>query len=1115
MKNFILKMMVALVAFASGAGVVRAQLLPTCFGACEWDDMMTHLLETPSAISGYDLQDKVSRADLYHLSSMAKSVNMMPMSVYDKTTALQYAEFMSLIIKEFGYKSDFLKDVSAGRQIDLSSMINDEIMESVFNLRFILQILSHVADNYNSMIQPGFETMNYGNMHFLERTLYGNDVVMAARDPYYVETIMRMCDKLGFTFNIDESEIDILDYIIDISSEGDLDAFSKIWKDLLRLRLCVNVVWQDDLHNLLLSYAQLEVGMDEYILEFNKVVREYHSAELSKMLIPLYSLRMRSLEEMMNTSNYIDELLREGKPYAEYLPWMCPEECRVDGFEEYRVSYLKLSKAIIRSIGYEINEIAWSQQHESLSPVFSMFRVSNISELISVIGHFALDMVYEGYNDAYTIVEDIFRLALSGYYDPHMMARVATAYTDVSFSKVEMIIDVILITWIEHRKDQWIGGAESPARIDAMMMTALAGLTVNKEKYITMAARYVQEITEFIVKLPAEDRIYYNFHLASLYSMMGMGYAARELISNDLKELYKSNPVEEAYAMFESYYQQEDYDNAIKYVKPAMGMDGLTFALYAMETSFRTRKYSQASRLSETYLQNRHMMSENLFLVTSEDKSDLSAIYRHYDINSLTGVLESSYGKSSCTDCLAALLFDWSLISKGELLRSMKEWHSYMMDNDDKMFGMYDLYNAFTSDSEKEGTGVYGAYANVVSFELSDQLRNDYVAPNDSTRVTSKDVADRLENGSYAVEFCNISDVYYAALVGKGYKSPELYRLCSKEDIMSVSADMFTEYLYDDTASLKKLYDLVWEPVLKKIPEGSDIYCSLDGVLNLLNVELFCDDSMRYVGDLYDIHRVSTTASIKEPVKMTDISRAVLYGNLNYFMNKQEITSDSNKYIYNAAEAKYRGAVMDYVVPREYLDETAEEVRRVSQLLVENQVDTLKFEWNRGTEFSFKSLSGRDFDVLHMATHGFWWGSERDANGQYVPPMRRSGLVLAGSDEEPISSDKAGVLTAQEISELDLSSVDLLVLSACQTAGGEIQEDGVFGLQRGFKQAGVGTIVMTLWPVRSDMTQQLMTLMYENLAKGYDAREAFYNARTEVRNHYKKASDWGAFIILD
>lgn len=821
------------------------------------------------------------------------------------------------------------------------------------------------------------------------------------------------------------------------------------------------------------------------------------------------------MAEMLSTSKYIDELLKEGRPYAEYLPWACPEECRTKGFNEYREAYLRLSKMAIRSLGYEINTALFMQQNESAAPLFRMFGVSNLSELIYVIGSFALDMIYEGYNDAYTIVEDVFRLAQSGYYDPHLMARVATAYTDVSYSKVEMIIDVILIPCIEHRVEEWVQGAETPARIDAMLMTALAGLTVNKDKYLTMAARYVLEISDFVEKIPVENRTYFNLHLTNLYSLMGLGYRSRDLIAHDLRELFNSNPDQEAYAMFASYYEQGDYDNAVKYVKPAIGQKGITYVISAMETAFRTGQYRMASRLSETYLHNRHMMSENLFLVTSEDKSDLSAIYRKYDIRSLTGVLETSYGKSSCADCLAGLLYDWSLISKGELLRSMIDWHGYMMENDDKLFGLYDLYNAFSSDAEEEGAWLHGGYANVASFELSDQLRSDYEAPEDAPRVTSNDVADRLDNGSYAIEFCNISDTYYAAVVGNGYKCPKLYRLCSKDDIMSVSADVFTEYLYDDATSLRKLYDMVWEPVLSLIPEGSDIYCSLDGVLNLLNVELFCDDSLRYVGDVYDIHRVSTTASIGEPVKMEDLSNAVLYGNLNYSMNQTEITADSDKYIYNAAEAKYRGAVMDFVVPREYLRETGNEVRDVAGVLGANGVDTLLFEWNDGTEFSFKSLSGKDFDVLHMATHGFWWGSETDAAGKKISPMRRSGLVLSGSEEEPLSSDKAGVLFAQEISDLDLSSVDLLVLSACQTAGGEIHEDGVFGLQRGFKQAGVGTIVMTLWPVNSAMTQTLMTVMYENLADGQDAREAFYNARDEVRRHYQKASDWGAFVILD
>lgn len=1104
-------MMLALVVFHA-----HAQQSSPCAGNCEWEVMMHNLLDDPEAILKYDIQDKVSRADLHHLSYMVNIINQIPPGTYaNETVAQKYAELLRLIIMEYGQKADFMKEISMGRQLDASlDYSSGNYVEIISGLRLVATVQRQcVGTEY--MIPSSFKAMNYGNLHFLERVLYGNDVVMADKDPYYSKVLKRLCKTLDIPFHIDSAEDNILNYVQEVYSKGDVEAFSKIWKDIMRLRLCVNTIWQADLNTLLLSYALMELSMDEYLYEFSAAVREYHSDEFAKLIIPLYSMRIRSYEECVNTMNYVNKLLEKGKPYAQYLPWACPEESKTEGFEEYSEAFMKLSKIVIRTLGYELNETLIDQANDGFTSILNFFGVSNLGELLYTIGNFALDMFFKGYNDAYTIIEDLLRFAELGYYDPYQMARVAMVYTDISYSKVEEIIDVLLIPNIEYRIELWAQGADTGARIDAMLLASLAGLTVNKDKYKTMAARYVLEIEQFIAKLPEEEKIYYYVALTDVYSSLGLGYRSRDIIKNNLADLYKHNKESMDATIFMSYYNQGRYDDAIKYVKPALKASGVTYALASMETAFRTENYKLAAKLADTYLYNRYLMIENLLMATAENKSDLNSLMRQNDIKSLQYILESSYDKKSCSDLLARVVYDWTLISKGGLLKSMTNWHSYMMENDEKLFGAYDLYNAFSKGQDTGDVPMPGEYASLVSYELSDQIRTNYSWGELVPRVTVNDVVKNLPVGSYAVEFCNIADDYYAVLAGKEYKSPKLYRICSKNDITSISADLFTEYLYDDEKSLRKLYNLVWEPVLKQIPEGADIYCSLDGVLNLLNVELFCDASMRYAGDVYDIHRVSSTASIKEPVKMADFSKAVLYGDLNYYMNQTEVSADSDKYIYDAANAKYRGAVMDFVVPREPLDETREEVRAVAELMAKNQVDTLLFEWNNGTEFSFKSLSGKDFDVLHMATHGFWWGSEIDLNGEKVPAMRRSGLVLSGSDEEPLSSDKAGVLLAQEIADLDLSSVDLLVLSACQTAGGEIMEDGVFGLQRGFKQAGVGTIVMTLWPVNSEMTQTLMTLMYENLAKGYNTREAFYNARTEVRKHYKKASDWGAFIILD
>ena len=204
---------------------------------------------------------------------------------------------------------------------------------------------------------------------------------------------------------------------------------------------------------------------------------------------------------------------------------------------------------------------------------------------------------------------------------------------------------------------------------------------------------------------------------------------------------------------------------------------------------------------------------------------------------------------------------------------------------------------------------------------------------------------------------------------------------------------------------------------------------------------------------------------------------------------------------------------------------------------------------NLATETTFKNLSGQKKNLLHIATHGFYWSestAERkkameklsflkigDDRPRYVEDkaMTRSGLLFAGANntfnevEIPAGVDD-GVLTAQEISQLDLRGLDLLVLSACQTGLGEIKGDGVFGLQRGFKKAGAQTIMMSLWEVSDDATKDLMTQFYTALTTGKTKREAFNQAQQYVKDHdsdysYRpsnlrnKRPHWAAFILLD
>ena len=94
-----------------------------------------------------------------------------------------------------------------------------------------------------------------------------------------------------------------------------------------------------------------------------------------------------------------------------------------------------------------------------------------------------------------------------------------------------------------------------------------------------------------------------------------------------------------------------------------------------------------------------------------------------------------------------------------------------------------------------------------------------------------------------------------------------------------------------------------------------------------------------------------------------------------------------------------------------------------------------------------------------------------------------------------------------------------MVLSACETALGDVSGEGVFGLQRGFKKAGAQTLLMSLWKVDDTATQLLMTEFYRNLLSGQKKYESFLNAQRFLRQYdggrYDKPEYWAAFVLLD
>jgi len=152
-------------------------------------------------------------------------------------------------------------------------------------------------------------------------------------------------------------------------------------------------------------------------------------------------------------------------------------------------------------------------------------------------------------------------------------------------------------------------------------------------------------------------------------------------------------------------------------------------------------------------------------------------------------------------------------------------------------------------------------------------------------------------------------------------------------------------------------------------------------------------------------------------------------------------------------------------------------------------------------------------DVIHLATHGFFAGECAVPEGTPPPdPMVRSGLALT-----PGSGD--GLLTAAEVSAIDLSATRLVVLSACNTGLGEIHRgQGVLGLRRAFAASGARNFIMSLWSISDSATAMLMPTMYRSLKRQGASgalRDAQLAAIRQNRKAYNDARpwEWGAFIV--
>ena len=561
--------------------------------------------------------------------------------------------------------------------------------------------------------------------------------------------------------------------------------------------------------------------------------------------------------------------------------------------------------------------------------------------------------------------------------------------------------------------------------------------------------------------------------------------------------------------------------------------------------------YKSVSRAVSGELRQ-NVISKFIFL-TDAERQMYWAYYLPY-MNALNAMLTAVASKEDNVAVLENVLF-----SKGLLLRT-STWineriRSSANDDDrEKMTEREMLLTKLKAGGQRPDSTDY--YHNRLLMIEKELLRSNVSFSNLSDNLIAnwKDISKSLDRDEAAIEFAPISVIpedglfsgeekYLAIVITSSCKYPAIVPVCSQGEIerlvvnrTRLSNSKFINNMYSSDSPRSRgeeLYELVWRPLEAYVSRAKTIYYSPIGVLSSIS---FCAISHggEFLCERYNMRMVSSIAEVirLKTGREGTLTSAAVYGGIVYDVDSSTLLANANGYEHDRG-----GSIGEDEQERSgwsYLAGTVDEALGVQQRLESTGMRTRLYMGDSANEESFKVMDGQSPSVIHIATHGFFLSDPKQIvmnpflcrldNGaarQTTNYLNRSGLLFAGGNrawtgEEVIEGIDDGILTAEEISRLNLSGTDVVVLSACETGlGVSVSAEGVFGLQRAFKLAGVNTLIMSLWCVSDVTTSELMLSFYDLWMGGMEKHEAFYAAQDAIREKYRDPYKWAGFVMMD
>lgn len=600
------------------------------------------------------------------------------------------------------------------------------------------------------------------------------------------------------------------------------------------------------------------------------------------------------------------------------------------------------------------------------------------------------------------------------------------------------------------------------------------------------------------------------------------------------------------------YKDDDDYENAEIYLTRALTLSeslSLSFDprcvnLYKHLASFYGRikdsenalVYSEKAKVLESALNGTDtetyaniIMSRALYEYLNGNVSHslaiLKQVYKHPRCNRLNVTLNLAgvYSALNETDsCYRYVAEAWEIIQKNIIFH----FNNLSIENRFEYFRTEETYALITSPiyfflNHDNHDGLRRLAYNCILFykKIGIETTNNNIK--DIENVTTFDTIQKmLKENEIAIELWSdkvywYSDNILAFIVSPKEEEPVCVSLPKDSIYMALRNELIT------SRTFLPLYETIWKKLIQKtdLTKNGKIFISCDDIYTYIPFESICNYDFEYIGDIYSIIRVSYSGNIKNIYSDFDFKNVALYGGLRYDCLSEEavdkyanLSTDDYMSYDTTTSVHVRGTL-------QYLPWTQIEIDSIGAVLKTfNEIENVQvFNGKSGTEDSFKAFSGNSPTIIHLATHGRFSQPtvEMSWYDYYIYCMENTGVLLSCFSET--SDDGYGFLSADKIRYLDLSNTKLLVLSACKTGLSGITPQGIYGLQYAFKQAGVGSIIMTLNNVDDIATQFFMVSFYKALALGMDPHDAYKSAQYAIRTneYFKKFNYWAYFIMID